>query len=141
MKVVKVTARLLDHPCQFLDLLDQVVCVDGAAHDHETSQEGEPPGSLILGEDLDEAVYHVGVSVNEDRLEVQVDCADVLAEEDSDDPVQLVVHQLTLGVDAAVEELPGRGAAEPPLVRRGRDDGLQQVSQDKCWQILPQIPG
>ena len=102
MKVVKVTARLLDHPCQFLDLLDQDVCVDRAAHYHKTGQEGEPPGRIILGEHFDEAVYHIGVRVYEDRLEVQVDCADVLAEEDADDPVQLVVHQLTLGVDAAV---------------------------------------
>ena len=132
MQVFKLAACLLDHLGQFLNPLDEIVRMNRASDYHQTGQEGEGPGGIILGEHFSEAVNDIGVCVNHDSLEIEVDSAHVLAEQDPDDLVQLSVDQLTLGVNAAVKELPGGGAGESPLVCGGWDYGGEQVSDDKC---------
>ena len=132
MEVFKLAARLLDHLGQFLYPLDEIVRMYRASDYDQTGQEGEGPRGIILGKHFGEAINHIGVGVNHDGLEIKFDPTDVLTEQDTDDLVQLSVDQLTLWMYAAVQELPGGGAGELPLVRGGRDDGGENISDDKC---------
>ena len=56
MQVFKLAACLLDHLGQFLNPLDEIVRMNRASNYHQTGQEGEGPGGIILGEHFSEAV-------------------------------------------------------------------------------------